>query len=163
MEEVTIPRLLIRPVLQSDLDAVSGLEKLCFKDPYPLHFISQLAEANPETFLVAITDDALVGYAVVDRWSGHNHLISIAVHPNNRRGGIARRLLAALEERLEKGRLFRLEVRKSNLPAIELYRGQGFQETGVIEAYYSDGEDAVVMERNLRKEPELSTQSSMQM
>jgi len=162
MAAVAFPQLLIRPVLRGDLDAVNGLEKLCFKDPYPPYFIDQLAEANPETFLVAITDDALVGYAVVDRWSGHDHLISIAVHPNNRRGGIARRLLAALEERLEKGRLVRLEARKSNLPAIELYRGQGFQETGVIEAYYSDGEDAVVMERNLRKEPGLSTQSCTQ-
>jgi len=159
VEGVTIPRLLIRSVLRIDLDTVSSLEKLCFKDPYPSYFISQLAEANPETFLVAIIDDALVGYAVVDRWSGHNHLISIAVHPNNRRGGIGRRLLAALEERLEKGRLIRLEARKSNLPAIEFYRGQGFQETGVLEAYYSDGEDAVVMEKNLRKEPGLSTPS----
>jgi len=159
---VAVPPLLVRPVLHSDLDAVSGLEKLCFKDPYPPYFISQLAEANPETFLVAITNEALVGYAVVDRWSGYNHLISIAVHPDSRRRGIGRRLLAALEERLEKGRLVRLEARKSNLPAIELYRGQGFQETGVIEAYYSDGEDAVVMERNLRKEPGLSTQSCTQ-
>jgi len=159
---VAVPPLLVRPVLHSDLDAVSGLEKLCFRDPYPPHFISQLAEANPETFLVAITNEALVGYAVVDRWSGYNHLISIAVHPDSRRRGIGRRLLAALEERLEKRRLVRLEARKSNLPAIELYRGQGFQETGVIEAYYSDGEDAVVMERNLRKEPGLSTQSCTQ-
>jgi ribosomal-protein-alanine N-acetyltransferase len=157
MAAVAFPQLLIRPVLRGDLDAVNGLEKLCFKDPYPPYFIDRLAEANPETFLVAITDDALVGYAVVDRWSGHDHLISIAVHPNNRRGGFARRLLAALEERLEKGRLVRLEARKSNLPTIEFYRRQGFQETGVIEAYYSDGEDAVVMERNLRKEPGLST------
>jgi len=162
MAAVAFPQLLIRPVLRGDLDAVNGLEKLCFKDPYPPYFIDRLAEANPETFLVAITDDALVGYAVVDQWSGHNHLISIAVHPNNRRGGIARRLLATLEERLEKGRLVRLEVRKSNLPAIEFYRGQGFQETRVIEGYYSDGEDAVVMERNLRKEPGLSTQSCTQ-
>lgn len=159
MAAVAFPQLLIRPILHRDLDAVSGLEKLCFKDPYPAYFISQLAEANPGTFLVAIIDDALVGYAVVDRWSGHDHLISIAVHPNNRRGGIGRRLLAGLEERLEKGRLFRLEARKSNLSAIEFYRGQGFQETGVIVGYYSDGEDAVVMERNLRKEPGLSTQS----
>ena len=147
MAAVAFPQLLIRPVLQSDLDAVSGLEKLCFKDPYPLHFISQLAEANPENFLVAITDDALVGYAVVDRWIGHNHLISIAVHPNGRGKGIGTGLMTALQQRLERGRPFRLEVRKSNLPALEFYRRHGFHETGVIEGYYSDGEDAVLMEK----------------
>ena len=162
MTTVAIPKLPIRPIGPGDVDAVCSLERLCFKDPYPPHFISQLAQANSDTFLVAVVNGDLVGYAVVNRGSNHNHLVSIAVHPNNRRGGIARRLLAVLEERLEKGRLFRLEVRKSNLPAIEFYRGQGFQETRVIEGYYSDGEDAVVMERNLRKEPGLSTQSCTQ-
>ena len=146
MEEVSSPRVLIRPVLRSDLDAVSGLEKLCFKDPYPPYFISQLGEANPETFLIAITDDALVGYAVVDRRSGHNHLISIAVHPDSRGKGIGTGLMTALQQKLEKGRLFKLEVRKSNLPALEFYRRHGFHETGVVEGYYSDGEDAVLME-----------------
>ena len=153
MEEVTIPRLLIRPVLRIDLDTISSLEKLCFKDPYPSYFISQLAEANPETFLVAIIDDALVGYAVVDRWSGHNHLISIAVHPDRRGKGIGTGLMAALQQELEKGRPFRLEVRKSNLPALEFYRRHGFHKTGVVEGYYSDGEDAILMEktRDLRQ------------
>jgi len=147
VEEITIPQLLIRRVLRRDLDAVSGLEKLCFKDPYPPYFISQLADVNPETFVVAIINDTLVGYAVVDRQSGHDHLISIAVHGDSRGRGIGTALMAALQQELEKGRPFRLEVRKGNLPALEFYRRHGFHETGIVEGYYSDGEDAVLMER----------------
>ena len=40
-----------------------------------------------------------------------------------------------------------LEVRESNLPAIKLYNEFNFEEIGVRENYYSDGESAVVMHK----------------
>ena len=43
-------------------------------------------------------------------------------------------------------RLILLEVRRSNLPAISLYRALGFYAMGVRRAYYADNqEDAVEM------------------
>ena len=36
-----------------------------------------------------------------------------------------------------------LEVRRDNLPAIALYQGFGWRETGVRHAYYADGTDAL--------------------
>lgn len=147
MGKAVIPEPSIMPFLPGDLDAVNSLEKLCFKDPYPSYFISQLAETNPDTFLVAVVDNNLVGYAVAEHRGGHNHLVSIAVHPILRRSGIGTRLLRALEERIEKRKAFRLEVRESNLPAIEFYREHGFHRTRVVRGYYSDGEDALLMEK----------------
>ena len=38
-----------------------------------------------------------------------------------------------------------LEVRRSNAPAIKLYRSLGFFATNVRRRYYDDGEDAVEM------------------
>ena len=38
-----------------------------------------------------------------------------------------------------------LEVRRSNLPAIALYRGLGFFAMGVRRRYYPDDEDAIEM------------------
>ncbi len=70
---------------------VSQLEELCFPDPYPAYFLKQLAEANPEAFLVAEREETLVGYAVADKWRDHNHLVSIAVHPHHRRIGVGGR------------------------------------------------------------------------
>ncbi len=147
MPTVSVTEVAIRPAVRKDLHAVSSLEELCFKDPYPPYFISQLAEANPDTFLVAEVNGGLVGYTVADRWMDHDHLVSIAVHPGNRRTRIGERLLLALEARLGTARPFKLEVRKSNFPALELYRKHGFQETDVILGYYSDGEDAIAMEK----------------
>jgi ribosomal-protein-alanine N-acetyltransferase len=144
-----LPQLTIRPATRDDLDSVSRLEDLCFKDPYPAYFIAQLADANPDTFLVGVLDGSMVGYAVVERRRDYNHLVSIAVHSDYRRKGIGSRLLLALEEGLEVRKTIRLEVRRSNLAALGFYRRHGFLEAGLIEGYYSDGEDAVLMEKRV--------------
>ncbi len=150
---LALKELEIRSVKPKDLDEVSNLERLCFKDPYPPYFLSQLADANPETFLVAISRDLVVGYGVIDRWSDHNHLVSIAVHPDARNRGVGHKLLVTLEEGLDDGRPLRLEVRKSNSTAIRFYVKRGFREAGLVVGYYSDGEDAVTMEKTPARPP----------
>ena len=129
---------------------VSRLEELCFPDPYPSYFLEQLAEANSETFLVAELEGGLVGYVVADRWHDHNHLVSIAVHPHNRRTGVGEALLAELEEILGSGRL-RLELRKSNLVALQFYLAKGFERVGRRPGYYGDGEEAILMEKRVKR------------
>jgi ribosomal-protein-alanine N-acetyltransferase len=43
----------------------------------------------------------------------------------------------------------KLEVRVSNEPAINLYRSMGYTIVGIYQGYYSDGEDAYMMSKNL--------------
>ncbi len=59
-------------------------------------------------------------------------------------------LLEGLEETLESG-LVKLELRKSNLVALHFYLRNEFKQTGVRPGYYGDGEDAILMERRIRK------------
>ncbi len=76
------------------------------------------------------------------------HLLDMASHPEHRRRGYARALLNELLSyaRHARKRLLLLEVRRSNESAIALYRGAGFETTGVRRGYYSDtGEDALEM------------------
>jgi len=42
-----------------------------------------------------------------------------------------------------------LEVRESNLPAVELYKKLGFEIARTIRNYYADGETAFVMAKQL--------------
>lgn len=147
---LSLRRPQIRPVASNDLPTVAELEELCFKDPYPPYFLAQLAHANQGTFLVSILDEKIVGYAVVDKWSDHNHLVSIAVHPQHRRIGLGGQLLESLEEMLD-GRPLKLELRRSNDAALRFYLRSGFEQTGFIHSYYNDGEDAILMEKTLRK------------
>jgi ribosomal-protein-alanine N-acetyltransferase len=104
--------------------------------PWALFWVARpsLSE-DPSAFLVA--------WAVADEL----HLIHVATHPAERRRGAARALMSALVDHAkeQRSRLVLLEVRRSNRPAIRLYRAFGFTAMGVRRAYYSDGEDAIEM------------------
>ena len=142
----------IRTFREADIDQISALEQASFKDPYPIYFLSQLAHNNPNTFLVMTIDNEIVGYAVAEDWTDHDHLISIAVSPDKRKKGLGQQLIIELEKRLSESRLLRLEVRQSNKEAIRLYSKLGFVRIDLAEGYYTDGEDAIVMEKPIRKQ-----------
>ncbi len=148
----TIEEVNIRRVRQEDIDRISILEQASFDDPYPSYFLSELARDNPETFLVLTLNNKIVGYGIIDHWDDHDHLISIAVHPDNRRKGLGEAILAELEKRSSKDRPLKLEVRQSNAAAIQLYLKLGFMKTGLADGYYTDGEDAIIMEKVPAKE-----------
>ncbi len=139
----------IRKVESQDLPEIIKLEQLCFKDPYSESLLSELAENDANTFLVAVLANEIVGYGVVSQQdSNHYHLLSIAVVPSHRRLGIAQQILESLQVRLESG-LLNLELRQANHAALKLYRKNGFSETGVVRRYYRDGEDAITMEKSV--------------
>ncbi|MFO0671703.1 MAG: GNAT family N-acetyltransferase [Polyangiaceae bacterium] len=75
------------------------------------------------------------------------HVLDVATARSAQRRGIARALMTELVT-LTKAQPVRhvlLEVRRSNAPAIRLYRSLGFFATNVRRRYYDDGEDAVEM------------------
>src|SRR5438093_10974083 len=138
METLTTRKLEILPVRTEDLRLVYELEERSFKDPFPNYFIDQLADANPETFLVAVYTGAIVGYAVVDDWSDYQHLVSIAGRARIRRRGIAQALLDDLFERSRSGPLS-IGLTSSNHDALQLYMKKDFRETDIAHTYYTDG------------------------
>lgn len=66
-------------------------------------------------------------------------VVNVAIHPDFRRRGIARRLMEAIMEQVqgEGGRFILLQVIKDNHPAIELYKSLNFQVLGSITSWYS--------------------------
>ena len=145
---------------QEDIERVSILEQASFNDPYPSYFLAEFARDNPNTFLVLTLNNDIVGYGIIDHWDDHDHLISIAVNPDNRRMGFGEAILVELEKRASKERPLKLEVRQSNVAAIQLYSKRGFIRAGLAEGYYSDGEDAVVMEKAPSKQVLVESQKS---
>jgi ribosomal-protein-alanine N-acetyltransferase len=72
--------------------------------------------------------------------------MNIAVAPEQRRLGIARRLLEHLFEEAGPDARYTLEVRTSNHGAIAMYERFGFRRAGHRRRYYHDnGEDALIM------------------
>jgi ribosomal-protein-alanine N-acetyltransferase len=91
----------------------------------------------------------MCGYTVCSRYDTVWHIMNVAVDPDERRTGVATTLLEALLERVGDTRArYTLEVRQSNLAAIELYQRFGFRTAGLRRRYYQDnGEDALIMWR----------------
>ncbi len=97
------------------------------------------------------TEAPLLGYAVIGRENRLSVLMALLVSLHYRRKGIASQLLAAAGEcAFELGfRRLKLRVRKSNYPAIELYKSMNFKRSGLEKNYYADGEDAMIMNAEL--------------
>src|SRR5436309_3260129 len=118
MDALATQELRIRKFESQDLTGISEIEQLSFKDPFPSYFLSQLAEANPDTFLVAVRSDRIVGYAVIDRWPDQEHLVSIAVIPESRKTGVGQALLDHLIRNMQTGSLKRTALLQRSLPFI---------------------------------------------
>lgn len=93
-----------------------------------------------------------IGFLVSWHVADELHVLSVAVVDAARRRGIGRALMeAALDySRSNAVRLVLLEVRRTNRPAIRMYRSLSFSAMGVRPNYYADtGEDAVEMALSL--------------
>jgi [ribosomal protein S18]-alanine N-acetyltransferase len=132
-----------------DLNSVNKLEHACFeKDAWPmLDLIAVLT--FPDIVRLKVMDDGqMIGFVAGDT-HGHDGaawIATIGIAPGYRRRGLGRELLRACEAKLKVPRI-RLSVRASNDGAIRLYEQEGYQRVEVWQAYYNDGEAAVVMEK----------------
>ncbi len=138
------------------------INRTCLPENYSASFFLDIYEKYPEGFLVALNGDQVVGYIMCRlergfsdvsrfRLAKKGHIVSIAVLPEHRRKGVATKLVEEATKGLiekEAEECF-LEVRISNRPAQDLYKGLGFQESRSIPFYYHNGEGAVVMSKAL--------------
>ncbi len=89
----------------------------------------------------------LLGYAVLGREGKSGSLMALIVSLEYRRMRIGTQLLLAVGDCAAylNFRRLKLRVRKSNYPAIELYKSMKFKRDSIELNYYSDGEDAIIM------------------
>lgn len=123
---------------------IAKIEKACFSTPWTEKSIAESLE-NPNThFYIAFIDGIAAGYMGLQIFSGEGYVTNIATLPQFRRQGIAKALLAeTMKNDME---FITLEVRKSNTPAITLYKQLGFEEVGTRPKFYRNpDEDALLM------------------
>jgi ribosomal-protein-alanine N-acetyltransferase len=141
----------IRRAGLTDVRSLWEIEKVSFPSPWSLWcFLAEYANSK-STILVAgpPPPDPWETWGYIIYWilADEMHLLNLAVHPAQRRRGIARSLLtAALEKaRAQGAAVVWLEVRPSNGAALALYHSFGFKEIGIRPGYYTDnGEDALI-------------------
>jgi [ribosomal protein S18]-alanine N-acetyltransferase len=135
-----------------DVPALAELERQSFSHPWTVrHFREAIADERTDVLVLrGPPPPSLVGYCVVQTVVDEAHIHDVAVHPDLRRQGLARWLLAlALGRAARHGaRRAYLEVRQSNWPAVHLYRSLGFEAVAVRRDYYErPTEDALVLRK----------------
>jgi|YelNatPaOPRAMG01_1025707.scaffolds.fasta_scaffold06740_2 ribosomal-protein-alanine N-acetyltransferase len=143
----------IRPFSPNDLDAILEIQSACESTAvWSSRDYVQLADDPMGMILVACYEvcasPRVVGFSAFHRVESEAELQNIAVNPGYRRQGIAKALIEDGCRRLYTAgvrKLF-LEVRVSNLPALELYRKFGFAPQARRKEYYRHPtEDALVL------------------
>ena len=113
-----------------------GAEAMALLLDLPGHFALLAAEA-----------DSPLGFVMGRAAAGEAEVLTLAVRPEARGGGVGRRLMRALlaEAAVAGATELFLEVAETNAPARALYAGLGATEAGRRRRYYPDGGDALVL------------------
>lgn len=141
----------IKRLESEDAKLVFEIMKKSFSTTWSPEAIDNLIESESAVCLGAFEENTLTGYAFLECVLDEGSLTDIAVHPEHRRKGISQALMEELLSEAEAKSLsfVTLEVRVSNIPAISLYRKNGFEEVGRRPSYYTaPTEDALLMTKN---------------
>lgn len=151
-----------RRFMPSDLEGVIRINRECLPENYTTYFFMNLYKRYPETFIIAEANNEVVGYVMCRIETGlpsfkllgiakKGHVISIAVMPRHQQKGIGYALIQEAMQAMEFYNVKEcyLEVRESNLPAVELYKKLGFEVVRTLKNYYADGENAFLMAKPL--------------
>lgn len=139
----------------ADISGIMDLERMCFRTRW-----------TREQFLLGLKRKAfhvlgirergvLIAYAAFSIITQEMEIMNIAVHPFHRRKGHGARLLAEVlrqcrAQGVDEGFL---EVRRSNIGAIDLYEKFGFTQIGTRKNYYPDNnEDALLYRLDIEGE-----------
>lgn len=130
-------RVTIRPAASDDLAAIDAIQGPSVWQP--VDYLNYDCR-------VALEAGRIVGFLVSREVApGEHEVLNLVVDSGLRRRGVARRLL---QERLDgcPAEWF-LEVRESNVAALNLYESMGFQPIGRREDYYPDPPEAAIVMR----------------
>lgn len=142
-------RVHIRWMIRRDMPEVLAIEHSSFDFPWcEEEFLRVLRQRNC-IGMVAEHGERVVGFMIYELHKSRLQVLNFAVHPDYRRQGVGRQMVAKLVGKLSSQRRTRIQllVRESNLGAQLFYRVQGFRATEVLRGFYEDtGEDAYALQ-----------------
>lgn len=143
----------IREMRHTDLAQLLAMEEATQVAPWTEAVFLRCQEAKYPGWVIEV-DDQLIGFILISVSAGECHVLNLCVHPIFQGKKFGRKLMVtAMVWVKQRGvEIVYLEVRRSNLRAIWLYRKMNFKQIGERKNYYplaNGSEDALVFARDL--------------
>lgn len=143
--------IVIEKMSDTHITQIGKLETECFSVPWSENALREELTNEFARFFVALCDGEVAGYIGAHNILGEVYITNVAVFSKYRRRGIAETLIKNLicVSSSENADFITLEVRKSNIGAINLYTKMGFKNVGERKNFYENPrEDALLMTYN---------------
>ena len=145
----------VRKMEEGDLDEVLAIEASSSLTPWSRAlFLGEMAHPHGHSLSLVLPGGPgprVVAYLCFRTMGDDSELLNLAVHPDYRRRGFARHLMAFYIDlcRRDKVKQSFLDVYTENQAALQLYRSLDYRGTGKRIKFYLGHLDAVVMERKI--------------
>lgn len=144
----------IRPMDYPDLDAVYDIETRAHIAPWSRGIIHDCIAVGYSCYVLC-KEQNIVAFGIARIAAGECHILNLCVKPEEQHRGFGKKLLHFFMNLAQKDcHNIILEVRVSNLSAINLYKNSGFVEIGYRKDYYpgpDNREDAILFSFEIKQ------------
>ena len=145
--------LQFRRMTPDDLEQVMKVELEVYEFPWTERIFSDCIRVGYYCW-IGMHQQTTIGHAVISVVGDESHMLNLSIARVHQRKGHGRRFVEFLvnEARKYKAQTMLLEVRPSNVVAINCYNGAGFNEIGCRKDYYpapGGREDALLLAKHI--------------
>lgn len=146
MDSIKISAMTLR-----DLDSICNILTCEFDDFWNYNILKKELENENSKYLVAKSDDEIVGFGGIWFSVDDIHITNIVVKKGYRNKKIGTLILSALIDicKNQTQKSITLEVNSNNIPAQKLYENFGFKIVGIRKKYYNNIDNAILMTKLL--------------
>jgi ribosomal-protein-alanine N-acetyltransferase len=147
------PGLWFRRMTLGDVERVMKVEHEVYEFPWTEKIFSDCIRVGYYCWL-ALQRQNIVGHAVISVSAGESHMLNLSIAREYQRRGFGKEFIEFLiqQAQAKQAQTMLLEVRPSNIAAINCYNSAGFNEIGLRKGYYpapEGREDALLFARHI--------------
>ena len=141
-----MPEVIIRPITVSDVSRIIDLEMTYLGETIGSDMLISESTNPTIKFLAIEKNNLLLGYIGCYHILGECEILNFVIDGAFQRRGYGQMLFNELLKQVDAKRVT-LDVRVNNEQGMKFYLKNGFRKISIRKNYYSDGTDAIVMEK----------------
>ena len=150
------PSCLLRPMNRDDLGFIMQIEQVSYEFPWTQGIFEDCLRVGYRCLALEV-DNEVSGYAIFSIVAGECHVLNVCIASRYRSQGLGRFIMENIlyDARAAEATIIYLEVRPSNVVAIDLYTALGFKQIAIRKGYYparEGREDALILAKIIRPE-----------